>query len=177
MSMADIIRHHFIASFFFFFFLASPVLFCQVSGLSSFGVLALQAVSRVGSISWHGSQAGPVIDCPLSQFLYYLYRRTFIGRTDCGSKVLWLGQCPKRPIGSLAWLQEMASSGSVSPIARSLSQSHPHRFLGVSVALSFQLITEMSPSSSHLSQYSLPPSSPYLITPVPIPFPIQTSPR
>ena len=45
----------------------------QVFRLSSLWVLAIQAVSGVGSLSWHRSQAGLVIDWLLRQFLCYLY--------------------------------------------------------------------------------------------------------
>ena len=43
--------------------------------------------------------------------------------------------CPSSSTESLAWLKEMASSGSISSIARRLSQCHPHRFLGVYIVL------------------------------------------
>lgn len=60
-----------------------------------------------------------------------------IGRKDCRLKVLWLCWCPNlsRCSGSLSWLQEMATLGSRSPVVRSLSQDHFHRFLGISIVL------------------------------------------
>jgi hypothetical protein len=41
-----------------------------------------------------------------------------VGRKNCGLKVLWL--CPYLSIRSLGWLQEVAISGSIGLIARSL---------------------------------------------------------
>lgn len=41
--------------------------------------------------------------------------------TDGRKKGMWLGWCPNLFTGSIAWSQEMASSGNVSAIARSLS--------------------------------------------------------
>lgn len=59
-----------------------------------------------------------------------------VGRTNCRLKVLWFGWCPSPYTRSLAWLQDMASSGFVSPIAgspmaqllkaRFTSQNIPH---------------------------------------------------
>lgn len=44
-----------------------------------------------------------------------------VGSTNFGLKVLWLGWFPYPIIGSLSWLEEVAISGSISPVARSLS--------------------------------------------------------
>lgn len=70
-------------------------------------------------------------------------------------EVLWLGWCLNPPAGSLACLEETASSGSVSPITRSLRWSHFYRFQGVSTALGFYVIPQMCPNSRHLPKYSL----------------------
>jgi hypothetical protein len=60
----------------------------------------------------------------------------FVGRTNyrfCG----WAG-VPIPPLEVLpSYMPNMASSGYIPPIARSLSWSHPHRFLGVSIVLGF----------------------------------------
>ena len=48
-------------------------------------------VSGVGPLSWLGSQAESVFGQPSPQFLYYLYPAHSVSRTNCGSKVLWLG--------------------------------------------------------------------------------------
>lgn len=69
-----------------------------------------------------------------------------------------------------AWLQVMASSGSVSPIIRSLSWCDPNRFLGIYIVRVFYFPPKLPPSSSCLSYYSLPTSSPqlFLLFPSPV---------
>jgi hypothetical protein len=42
-----------------------------------------------------------------------------VGRKSYGFKALWLGWCSHPSIGRLAWFQEVAVSGFISPIARS----------------------------------------------------------
>lgn len=59
---------------------------------------------------------------------YNLCNQTYIGRTDSRSKIMW---CPSLSRGSLAWTQEVGSSGYLSAIVRSLSCGHLCRFLGV----------------------------------------------
>jgi hypothetical protein len=49
----------------------------------------------------------------------------------------------------------MIGLGFVPTITKSLCKGYPHRFYGISIALSFYLVLEMSPNSSHLFQYSL----------------------
>jgi hypothetical protein len=39
-----------------------------------------------------------------------------VNRVNLESKVLWVGWCPYHYIGVPAWLQEMTSSGSISPV-------------------------------------------------------------
>lgn len=67
----------------------------------------------------------------------------------------------------------MVRTGSRSLSDRSFSYGHPCRFLVVSIALGFWFIPEIPvpqiPAVSYLSQYLLPPISPNLIAPVPIP--------
>jgi hypothetical protein len=110
-------------------------LFISVSGWS-FSMLSSClgiAVSREGTLSWQGSQARGVISWPFLQFLLHFNPAHLVARTT----ILLLGWCLSPFTGSLAWLQEMASSGSIFPIARSLSEGHPHRFLGIFTALGF----------------------------------------
>lgn len=52
----------------------------------------------------------------------HLYPAHVVGRTNSGSKVLWLGWWPNPSIGRLAWFQDVAGSGSTSPIARVLAR-------------------------------------------------------
>lgn len=57
-----------------------------------------------------------------------------VGRTNCRSKIMWLGWYPSPSFGSLACLQEMDSSGDVSAVARSLNYlGYPCGCLGVSL--------------------------------------------
>lgn len=118
-----------------------------------------------------------------------------LGRKKLWIRFFWLGWCPHSSTGNLSWLQEVAISGSISPIARSRSWDQPHRFLGVSTVLGFQLLPEMllplripvfspfillklDPSSTPLHPLSHPVPS-LLPTPISILFPllreIQTS--
>lgn len=84
-----------------------------------------------------------------------------VGRTNCGSEVLWMHQCPHSSIGCFASLQEVAISGSISSVARTLSQGYTHMFLQVFLFLSFQFILEISFYQFQLSLPVLPPSSTY----------------
>ena len=69
--------------------------------------------SGIGSLSRHGFQAGQVIGWPFPQFLLHLYPWKSVGKTNCWLQVLWLGLYFNLSIRSLAWLQEIASSGSI----------------------------------------------------------------
>lgn len=113
----------------------------------------------LGSLSLHvASWVSHWLDLP-SNSAPSLIPAHHVGRTNHGSKVLWLGWCPKSSIGILVWLQEMASSGSIFPIARRISEDHSHRSLGVSIVLIY--------TSSHkrllnpvVSPTVLPPNHP-----------------
>jgi hypothetical protein len=50
-----------------------------------------------------------------------------VSRINFGTKVLWIGYCPYPSTGSPVCLQVVATSISICPTARSLSQSHIHR--------------------------------------------------
>lgn len=65
--------------------------------------------------------AGPVICWSLSQFFCYFTPAHLVGGSNCSSKGFCLGLHPNPSTGSLSWLQEKASSGSISPIVRSLN--------------------------------------------------------
>lgn len=67
----------------------------------------------------------------------YCLKRSKISTENKLILLFWV-MCPN-PLTSLAWFQEMTSSGYVSPIARGLSWGHPCRWLGVSIALGFYL--------------------------------------
>lgn len=69
-----------------------------------------------------------------------------VDKTNYGSKAMWLGWGLHPSIKSLAGLQEIAVSSSISRVARSFSWGHPPRFLEVSLVLGFWLISEMSPN-------------------------------
>lgn len=84
-------------------------------------------------------------------------------------KLVCLGLFRDISTGSLVRLQKIANSYSVSLIARSLNESHPHKFSGVSIVLGFWLISDMFPSLSCLAQYSLFPSLLHLIPLAPNP--------
>ena len=67
-----------------------------------------------------GLNFGAVISYPFPQSLLY-FPCTPCSRTHLGSKVLWAGCCPYPSTGSPAWRQEVATSGSLCPTARSLN--------------------------------------------------------
>lgn len=73
-----------------------------VSMISSFWFLAMQAVSRKSSLLWNGLQVKSDFFFSHSQWWYCTtIAPAHLGRTDCWSKVLWLGQCPGCSFGSL----------------------------------------------------------------------------
>ena len=125
-------------------------------------------MSRVGSLSWHGLKISRLFVGHSLNFCSIFISAHLMGRTNCGSNVLWVGWCLHAFIGSFSWLQEIAISGSISPTTRILTSVHLHRFLGVSIVLGFHVIQEM-PHQHHQSQFSLPLSSPHLIPLVPLP--------
>ena len=65
---------------------------------------------------WDWSQVGLVICWPFLQTLLYLCPCIHLDRTYFGWKVLWVGWCPYPSSGDPTWLQEVASSGSISPL-------------------------------------------------------------
>ena len=83
-----------------------------------------------------------------------------IGRKNFGPKFLWLVWCPHPhpSIGNLAWLQKVNVSGSISSIARSLSEPYPQipgRFLYPS------FLAHPKDPPIQLFQFSLPDLPPY----------------
>jgi hypothetical protein len=64
-----------------------------------------------------------------------------IGRTNCRSKVLWLGWSPNPAIevlpGYRRWLIQVPHPSPLAPVARILSYDHPPRFLEVSIVLRY----------------------------------------
>lgn len=50
---------------------------------------------------------------------------------------MWLGWWPNPSTDSLVWLQEMAKSGSIDIISKTLNWGYPCRFLGMSLAIGF----------------------------------------
>lgn len=95
------------------------------------------------------------------QFLYHLYPSTFCRWKNCRLKFLWLGWYPNPSTGCLAWLQEMANSGSISPLWGVLT-----RFISVDCwEFSLHLVSNLSPrclpiSVVFFSTLSLNPSHP-----------------
>jgi hypothetical protein len=69
---------------------------------------------------WILSWANHWLALPSNPDPYFTFAH-LTGRTKCGLKVLWLDLCSNPSTRSLAWLQEIVGSGSISPIARSLS--------------------------------------------------------
>jgi hypothetical protein len=68
--------------------------------------------------------------------------------------VFWVGCYPYPSTGSPAWLQEVATSGSIFSTTRSLSYSHPHRLPGVSPFLGLWHIP--TPADFHSLFWALP---------------------
>lgn len=62
-----------------------------------------------------------------SLYLCPIVSAYLIGRAHLGSKVLWVHCCLYPFTGSPSWLQDVATSASISPTAKSLSWSHSHR--------------------------------------------------
>lgn len=115
-----------------------PFLVCVYTGsLSCF--LALQAVSGLDSLLWHGPPIAPVFVGHSYSFWATITPGHLGGRTD-RSKVLWLNWCPSPTAGRLVRLQKMASSGFTSPITRGLDWGHPWGFQGVSTALGIPVV-------------------------------------
>ena len=94
-------------------------------------------MSEVGSLPWHGSQAGLIVGWLFPHYCSIFTPVHLVGRIHCRLEVLQLGWCSNPFIGRLSWLQKMSISGSISPLARRLSYGDPHRFLRVSIDLHF----------------------------------------
>ena len=119
------------------------------------------------SLSWYGPQIQPVIRWPLTISVAIIAPSHLAGKPDCRSNVLCLGCCLSLTTGSLAWLQEMATSGSVSHITRRSHQSPIDS--KVSTKEGLHMDSQMPSHSSHLFAYYnfILPS--HLISPIPIP--------
>lgn len=77
-------------------------------------------VSWEPSLLRHGSEAGPVFG-GYFYFCSIVIAAHVICRRNCLLRVLLVDWCPYHSIGTLAWLQGLANSGSISPSARRLS--------------------------------------------------------
>ena len=80
-------------------------------------------VSDIGSCVLDGFQFEQVIGRLFPQSLLHLFPALLVGRTHFGSKVLWVGCCSYPCTISPAWLQEVATSGSILPTARNLKST------------------------------------------------------
>lgn len=72
-------------------------------------------VSEVGASLWVVSQVGLVFSCPFPQSLSPV-PAFLIDRIHLGSKVLWVDSCLYFSTGVPAYLQEVTSSGSITPM-------------------------------------------------------------
>jgi hypothetical protein len=66
-------------------------------------------------MEWVSSWASYIFVRPLN-FCSIFIPVSLVGRKNCVSKVLWLSWCLHPSTGCLEWLQEVAVSGSVSPL-------------------------------------------------------------
>lgn len=83
----------------------------------SIWLLVLLAVSGVGSLSRHGSQAKTDIGWPIPQFLSHLYPSASLGKTNCRSKVSWLGWSPIASIEILpGYYRRWLAQAPISPL-------------------------------------------------------------
>lgn len=138
--------------------------FPQNVGLQTMSTIFIQNSALSAVFSAHGIKSRcrsfPALRC--TEFAW----------TNSGSKPLWLSWCPSPSTGTLTWLQDMAGACSMSPTAKSLSQSHPHRFLVLPLSLVSNLSQRClsalhdSPGSQCCSPHI---SSCNLIPPVPLP--------
>jgi hypothetical protein len=95
-------------------------------------------VLEVGSLSWHGSQAGPVIGYPFPQFQPHLYPCTSCKQDNLGVKVFVTGLVSQ----SLHWKSFLVTGVGhfrfpCSPLLGVLRLGHPHRVLGVPKSSTF----------------------------------------
>jgi hypothetical protein len=112
------------------------------------------------SLSWDGSQVGAVIGWPFPQPLLHLYPCTSCRRDKFFDESFrgWVG-VPLPLLGSATWLQEVATSVSISAATKSLSLGHPQRLL--------ELIQGCLPTG--ILPVSQPSHLPALPTPDPLP--------
>jgi hypothetical protein len=86
--------------------------------------------SRLPLMAWVLIWTCPCVAIPIISAQSYprpsCRKGQIVSQRLCG----WFG-VPSPSTGSLFWLQDMACSGSISPIASSLSYGHCHRILGV----------------------------------------------
>jgi hypothetical protein len=81
-------------------------------------------VLGIGVCPWNGSKLGSVIGWLLSQsLLHLLWLHFFVDRINFGLTVLWVGWCLYNSTGVPVWLQQVASSGSMSPMSQPRSPS------------------------------------------------------
>ena len=126
------------------------------SCLSKYSRVSLRVLG-ISSCPWDGSQVGPVISSVslTSLPLNFLQTGQILGELICGQVGVLIP-----PLGVLP-SYEMATSGSICPNARSLSQSHPHILPGVSSTPGLWHLLENLPHIPSvfrsLSQPSFPP--------------------
>lgn len=98
---------------------------------------------------------------PFPQFLpHFLPLKLFVGKINCGLKILWLGFCNQFLHLQSFWLPEMVVSGSISPYCQGF-------YIGSSLQIfrSFHCPRFLaSPRDDpHWSQFSLPILSPFIL--------------
>lgn len=83
-------------------------------------------VSGVGACPWDGSQIGPVIP-----IVYSIFVPAFLlDRIDFVLNILWAGWCSYPSTGGPAWLQEVATAYSITPLL-GVSEKLSQRLTGV----------------------------------------------
>lgn len=110
---------------FFFHFFSSSFSFYQsrlvlswVSELNYLWFLAIEGVSRMGSLSWCWLQFGSVIGWPLPQYLCHHYPSMSCRQNRVQAKIRWLGWCLSLTARSPTGLLNIGILGAVSPIIR-----------------------------------------------------------
>ena len=99
---------------------------------------------------------------------FVIFPRLLVGRTHFGFKIFWVSYCPYASTESTHWIEEMATSGSISPTVQSLARipythgnsTHPR-------SLACSEVCSPDPYPQLLSLLS-PLLSLYLITPLPL---------
>ena len=95
-----------------------------------------------------------LVGCPLNPWSIFNPVH-LIGMTHFWSKVLWVSCFPPHSTGSPAWLEEMATSVSITLSTKSLSYGHPHTLPGQYHIPDLWLVSEISPLISILTPNSL----------------------